>query len=85
MAQNIDELALSCNILLGKLFYLCSNSMISREQLIENSRLKAKFLLDNIDNIESLDIKADAIKKLNMLIVFLPLEERESWFYNTPI
>lgn len=82
MAYNIDELALSCNVLLKKLFILCNNSMITKEQLLENSKLKAKFLIDNLDNIQSPEIKEEAIINLNRLLAFLSLEEIEGWFYN---
>jgi len=82
MAYNVDELALSCNILLKKLFFLCSNSLITKEQLLENSRLKAKFLVDNLENIESLEIKEEAIVNLNKLLTFLPIDEIEDLFYN---
>lgn len=83
MAYNIDELALSCNILLKKLFFLCNNSMITKEQLLENSRLKAKFLIDNLEKIQSSEIKEEAMLNLKKLITFLSLEEIEGWFYNT--
>lgn len=85
MAKDLDNLALSCNIILEKLIYLYSNTLISRQQLLENSKLKIKFLYDNINNIESAEIKTRAIKILNDLNSFLTFEERNSWyFYSTP-
>lgn len=85
MPQNIDDLALSCNILLEKLIYLYSNSLINKEQLVQNSKIKAKFLAENINNIETRTVKQDSIRYLNILTGLLSSEEKEALTYKNPI
>ena len=86
MAQEIDKLALSCNILLEKLFYLYDNQMLTRQQLLDNSKLKIKFLMDNLNNITAADTKSRSVKNLKQINAFLTSEEKSSlFFYSTPI
>jgi hypothetical protein len=78
MTQDTDKLALCCNVILERLVYLYNNSMISKQQFLENSRLKQKFLIDNIDNIESDDLKQRTIKILSELNFYLTFEKKSS-------
>jgi hypothetical protein len=78
MAQDIDKLALCCNIILERLVYLYGDTMISKQQLIENTKLKQKFLADNVDNIESEDLKMRTLKNLQELNSYLTYEKKSS-------
>lgn len=78
MAQDIDKLALCCNVILERLIYLYNETMISKQQFIENSRLKQKFLIDNIDNIESEELKIRTLKNLDELNSSLTFEKKSS-------
>jgi len=78
MAKDIDKLALCCNVILERLVYLYSDKIISKQQLLENSQLKQRFLNDILENIESEELKLRSVKNLEELNAFLTFEKKSS-------
>jgi len=82
--NKIDELTLSCVVILDKLIDLYKDSKISKEEFEENSRLKAIFLINNINNITDQELKFSMYKTLNSYASCSSMNGRKNSTYNIP-